>query len=225
MRLRRARAALFDMDGTLLDTEPLSTLAINRVIEPFGHTCDPALKAKLLGKPKDVWSHLVIDELSLHGKLGAEELAEQWEANLCSMSAEELPGVDRLTAHLHAHRVPMAVCTGSSKVLVAAKKERHPLLMSRFSVVVTPECVKRGKPAPDMYLSAAEQVGVPPEECVVFEDAMSGVQSARAAGCVVVAIPAPDAKQEIVEAFKAAADVVLRSMEDFDPSWCGLPSY
>jgi beta-phosphoglucomutase-like phosphatase (HAD superfamily) len=73
--------------------------------------------------------------------------------------------------------------------------------------------VKHGKPAPDIYLEAAHRLGVDPSECLVFEDAMSGVQAAKAAGCRVVAVPDPRMNKTI---FEDVADVVLDSLSQFD---------
>ncbi len=78
--------------------------------------------------------------------------------------------------------------------------------------------VKTGKPAPDIYLVAASRLGVDPSECLVFEDALTGVQAGKAAGMRVVAIP--DARLDL-EAF-AIADHVITSLRDFDPSQWGL---
>ena len=80
--------------------------------------------------------------------------------------------------------------------------------------------MKRGKPAPDGFLEAARQLGVHPSECLVFEDAVAGVQSARAAGCKSVAVPDP--RMEPDAFVEAKADEVIGSMEDFDYAKWGL---
>ena len=165
------------------------------------------------------------EECGLQGRTTPAALEEAWERNLMALypSAAVLPGVERLTAHLAARGVPMAVATSSSAKALAAKRTPHGALFARFAAFVTAEDVARGKPAPDAFLAAAAKLGVPPAECVVFEDAQSGVEAGLAAGCVVVAVP--DATlHDSVEGFKAAQEV-LRSLDDFDPAAWGLPPY
>ena len=79
--------------------------------------------------------------------------------------------------------------------------------------------VEHGKPAPDIYLEAARRLGVDPSECLVFEDAMSGVKSGKAAGCVVVAVPDPRMEKHV---FEGVADVVLDSLSQFDGRQWGI---
>jgi HAD superfamily hydrolase (TIGR01509 family) len=100
----------------------------------------------------------------------------------------EIAPVADLARRAHLERMPIAVASGSEEetvrgVLVANDLERL------FEVIITPKLVKRGKPAPDMFLLAAERLGVAPEDCVVFEDGESGMQAARAAGMEAVFVP------------------------------------
>jgi len=84
--------------------------------------------------------------------------------------------------------------------------------------------VQNGKPAPDLYLEAARRLNVRPRDCLVFEDALSGVQSGKAAGCAVVAIPDPRFTEEEKRGlFGAHADVVVDSLCEFDGGPFGLP--
>jgi len=137
--------------------------------------------------------------------------------------AAVLPGVERLTAHLAACGVPMAVATSSSRKALEAKRLPHGALFSRFAACVTAEDVAHGKPAPDVFLAAAVALGVPATECVVFEDAESGVDAGLAAGAAVVAVPDPTLHADVTPFAKAHA--VLRSLDDFVPEQWGLPPY
>ena len=92
-------------------------------------------------------------------------------------------------------------------------------------LIITPsncEVLINGKPAPDIYLEAARRLNVDPTECLVFEDALSGVRSGKAAGCHVVAIPDPRFSTEEKKVFANEADVVLDSLLEFDASQFGL---
>jgi HAD superfamily hydrolase (TIGR01509 family) len=100
----------------------------------------------------------------------------------------EIVPVADLARRAHLEGMPIAVASGSEEetvrgVLVANDLERL------FEVIITPKLVQRGKPAPDMFLLAAERLGVAPEDCVVFEDGESGMQAARAAGMAAVFVP------------------------------------
>jgi pseudouridine-5'-monophosphatase len=143
-------------------------------------------------------------------------------------SAAALPGVNKLLRHLHKSGVPLAIATSSSRAAVQAKRCNHEALFACFDAIVTAEDIVHGKPAPDIFLAAAEALGVPPGECVVFEDAIAGVVAGLAAGCVVVA--APDRRlytgdDELLEAGFGSAHEVLDTMEQFEPQRWGFPPF
>ena len=146
------RAVLFDLDGTCIDTETISTKAIQLALDPFDKHIDWTLKKKLLGLRGVDWATIVVEEHGIQSQLSPEALVRQWEANLKALYAEAhlLPGVQRLVEHLHKHQVPMAICTSSSAAAVAAKRQHHEAFFSYFPVIVTGDdpAVTRGKPAP-----------------------------------------------------------------------------
>ncbi|CAM9216835.1 unnamed protein product, partial [Ectocarpus sp. 8 AP-2014] len=98
------------------------------------------------------------------------------------------------------------------------KRQNHEGLFERMECVVTgddPEVIE-GKPAPDIYLAAARRMGIKPQECLAFEDALSGVRSAKAAGMLVVAVPDP--RLDKAPFLEAGADSLLGSLGEWDPS-------
>ena len=99
---------------------------------------------------------------------------------------------------------------------------RHENMFQSFQVIVTGDDpnVANGKPAPDIYLEAAKRLGVHPSECLVFEDALTGAQSAKSAGCFVVAVP--DCRME-KEQFVSASDEIIDNMWQFSGERWGLP--
>lgn len=95
--------------------------------------------------------------------------------------AKVLPGVERLIRHLHAHKIPMAVATSSTRSKFELKTSLNKELFERFDAIICGDDaeIKNGKPAPDLFLAAQRRLGNPPaENCLVFEDAINGVQAA-----------------------------------------------
>lgn len=180
---------IFDCDGTLVDTMPLHYRAWDRAMQNAGlqETLSEELFYSLGGMPTRkvaaVFARhygLTIDvEWVFHHK---EELFLEMQQEMKVIQ----PVVD-FARQLHGRR-PMGVASGGPKPVVRKTLElMH--LAELFPVVVTPEDVAHGKPAPDMFLLAARQMGVPPERCLVFEDAEPGVQAAVAAGMKYVLVP------------------------------------
>jgi beta-phosphoglucomutase-like phosphatase (HAD superfamily) len=101
---------------------------------------------------------------------------------------------------------------------------RHGQMFQHMKAIVAGDdpAVNNGKPAPDIYLEAARRLNVDPKECLVFEDALSGVRSGKAAGCYVVAIPDPRFSEEEKKVFAKEADVVVDSLWQFDGTKFGL---
>ena len=135
-------------------------------------------------------------------------------------------GVEKLVHHLHKHKIPFAVATGSSAGGYLRKIENHKDLFQLISHVVTsddPE-LKLPKPAPDIFLLASKRFSVPPkssEDVLVFEDAPNGVTAARAAGMNVVMVP----DKRVDPSKFSQASVVLNSLEEFDPVPWGFPPF
>jgi len=139
-----------------------------------------------------------------------------------------LPGVERLVHHLRKHNIPMAVATSSTRSKFALKTRSLSKIFELFQSITCCDDagIVKGKPAPDIFLEARRKLGDPPSEhCLVFEDALTGIEAARNAGMPAIWIPDPNLlalRRE--EGFIAPAET-LTSMVDFDPSKYGLPPW
>lgn len=213
---------LFDMDGLLLDTEIVYTDATQKIVGQFGKVFDWSIKSNMIGRPSTESAQYLVDTLSL--PISAEDYLQQRDVLMRKAfpSCQPLPGAKRLVEHLSAHEVPIAVATSSSRDLFEVKTQNHPWF-SLFKAIVTADepDVKNGKPAPDIFLSAAGHIGARPGTTLVFEDAPSGLVAAKAAGMHVVVVP--DANMDKTRYI--GADLILDSLLEFSPDEFGLPQF
>uniref|UniRef100_A0A0D9X5R4 glycerol-1-phosphatase n=1 Tax=Leersia perrieri TaxID=77586 RepID=A0A0D9X5R4_9ORYZ len=218
---------IFDMDGLLLDTEGFYTEVQEKILARYGKVFDWSLKAKMMGKKAIESARIFVDECGLDGLLTPEQFLEERESMLQALfpSCCVLPGVLRLIHHLHANGVPMAVATGSHKRHFALKTQNHKEMFTRMHHVVMGDDpdVKAGKPSPDIFLAAMRRFegDVEPSNCLVFEDAPSGVAAAKNAGMYAVMVPDP----RLDVSYHKGADQVLSSLLDFKPGEWGLPPF
>jgi HAD superfamily hydrolase (TIGR01509 family) len=181
------QAVLWDLDGTLVDTEPYWIGAEYRLVESFGGSWDDERAHALVGNPLLVSAAYLRD----HGgvELPLPEIVDRLLAEVVADVRREVvwrPGVRRLLAELRAAGVPCAMVTMSYQVLAETVADRLPA--GTFDTLVTGDQVSNGKPDPEAYLTAAARLGVEPSRCLAIEDSPAGVASAEAAGCVVLAV-------------------------------------
>jgi HAD superfamily hydrolase (TIGR01509 family) len=184
----KAKAILFDCDGTLVDTMPAHYRSWQEVLRAAGVPEELAYDRFCMwgGMAGDLVAEEICRELSLPHP--PTELADQKRTHFMGRDHDH-PLIEPVVefARLIAQTHPVAVVSGGNRKTVD-RTLADAELTDLFHVVVTPEDVAQGKPAPDMFLLAAEKLGVEPEGCWVIEDGPPGVIGARAAGMNVVAI-------------------------------------
>ncbi|MBB5076284.1 HAD family hydrolase [Nonomuraea endophytica] len=176
-------AVLFDMDGTLVDTEGLWWQATADVAESLGHGgLGPEDVPHVLGRSvEDTAAHLAPADAGAVAVRLTDAFAERIAGGI-----DLIPGALDLLRELTAAGVPTALVTASPRSIV--ERVLPNLDGHRFDLVITAEDSSRGKPYPDPYLKAARLLGVRPQECVAVEDSPTGIAAATSAGCRVVVV-------------------------------------
>ncbi len=179
-------ALLFDLDGTLLDSDPLHLEVFTEVMAPFGITVDAAFyRAKVHGRHNiDTFTELTPGE----DPAAMDRMKERrFRDMLAERGADRTPGLLRLLDRADAAGLPYAVATNAPRDNAAAMLDAIGLAQ-RIEVVVSAEDCDRPKPAPDPFLMAARRLGADPARALAFEDSPAGVAAAHAAGCRVVGL-------------------------------------
>jgi HAD superfamily hydrolase (TIGR01509 family) len=200
-------AVLWDLDGTLVDTEPLWMAAETRLAARHGATWTEEDGLALVGS--DLLDAARIIEARIRSGLAPEEIVDLLVRELGEAMRRDQPwrpGATELVHALAAADVPQALVTMSYRAIAEPVIEALP-----FDAVVTGDEVRHGKPHPEPYLAAARALGVDPVDCLAIEDSATGAASADAAGCVVLVVPhmvpVPDGPRRVRRDDLAGLDV------------------
>jgi HAD superfamily hydrolase (TIGR01509 family) len=206
-------AAVFDLDGVLIDSEHVWARAREQLARERGGRYSAQAELDMMGMSSPEWSRYMHDVVGLREH--PEEISTEVVRRLETIYREELPLVEGAVEAVRrtAERWPLGLASSSNRELIDLVLELSEL-GRYFAATVSSEEVARGKPAPDVYLEAARRLDVDPGRCTAIEDSDPGIRSAKAAGMRVVAIPNPGYPPG--DEALAAADVVLQSLAELD---------
>lgn len=184
---KKPRAAVFDCDGLLLDTEDCWTLGEKELFAAYGLEFTPEHKRRLLGTSSEAAGRVLAELLDRPGeeeRLAAERLERCWEKVV--RGARPRPGAAELLERLRG-RIPVGLASNSPRALVLEALETAGI--DGFDVIVGGDEVRKPKPAAEIYTTACERLGISPRDSVALEDSPVGVAAARAAGLYVIGVP------------------------------------
>jgi HAD superfamily hydrolase (TIGR01509 family) len=182
------KAVLWDMDGTLVDSEPYWLLSESALAEDYGKVWTKEHGHELIGKSLYDSSAILKDRFDIKD-LDAQQIIDRLTDSVIDKLQHSLPwrpGALELLMELRQAGVKTALVTMSMRRMALAVVEAIPF--QAFDVVVAGDDVTHGKPHPEPYLKAAELLGVEPGECIAIEDSVTGLKSAEAAGCLPLGI-------------------------------------
>ena len=214
---------IYDLDGLLLDTESINIAVSEHIATRYQRPFDPKVQSLVLGRDALASAEILVDALEL--PIAPADFLRQRRSliNTWKPRAEPMAGARELSEHFYKSGIKQAIATSSTQGPFQQKSAHHPDWFQIFDVVVLRDDpdVKASKPAPDSFLVAAKRLGANPTHCLVFEDSLAGVKAARTAGMSVVAVPGPHGDlSEYTD-----ANLVLRSLLDFDPTPWSLPPF
>lgn len=217
---------IFDMDGLLLDTEPIYDTVMGDIAKSYNKDYTDDIKLKIMGRTDQMFAKIIVEDLNL--PITEQEMLSKF-YEICRQrfsSVSLLRGAERLIKHLNQHNIPFCLATSASQEIAEIKMKSHQNLFDLFSHKVMGSSdseVQHGKPAPDIFLIAARRFADNPKpaDCLVFEDAPNGVKAAVSAGMQVVMVPDAFIKEEL----RREATLVINSLEDFQPEEFGLPPF
>jgi HAD superfamily hydrolase (TIGR01509 family) len=207
-------AIVFDLDGVLVDSESVWDEARRAVVADNGGSWRPEATTAMMGMSSPEWSRYLRDQLDV--ALDPEQISAHVVQRVLDVYRREvplLPGAVRAVRALAA-RWPLGLASSANRPVIDAVLQTAGLADS-FAATVSGEEVAHGKPAPDVYLAAADKLGVEPARAAAVEDSTNGLRSAAAAGMLVIAVPNRDFPPD--QSAVALAALVVESVAELTP--------
>lgn len=205
------KAVIFDLDGLLVDSTPVQQEANRQFLAKYGKVHLPST-----GREGMRIIDIIRDFRDIYQLPGTvESLYVERQTifmELVKTHIELFDGAIPLLTKLKTKHLKLALATSASKQYIKTLFSKFPTLQSFFTLVITGDEVMRGKPYPDVYLKAVEELGVLPEDCVVLEDSFNGIAAAKRAGIQVICVP----NKNYPDADYSLADRVFESLEQVE---------
>ncbi len=205
------QAFIFDMDGVIIDSEPLHFDVDRQTMAYYGHAVTQEDLERYVGMTNPEQWAIIREEYGI-GPTAEEIITYQMDLKLEELRLAELEpieGIRELLDELKKGEIPRAIASSSSPVFIEAVLAKFGL-QDEFAAVASGEEVPKGKPAPDVYLRAAERLGVDPARCVVLEDSKHGIAAAKAAGMHCIGYVNPNSGNQDL----SRADLIVASIGD-----------
>lgn len=185
----KIQAVLFDMDGVLVDSEPVILAAAMATLAEYGIQAKPEDFAPFIGTGEDRFIGGVAEKYGLNYQMEMKARAYQIYQELAPDKLKVYEGVVELLANLQEQGIKTALASSADMVKITVNLGVAKIPKTAFSAIISGEDVVQKKPAPEIYLKAAQEIGIPAADCLVVEDAINGIKAAKAAGmkCVAVA--------------------------------------
>lgn len=215
-------SVIWDMDGVLLDSEPLYFHAENAVVSKYGKDIT-SIVPLLLGRTANDCARITVENLNL--PITPKQYLQQRNKILLQTmkSVKLLPGVLQIVTHLKQNGIKCAIATSSPRDLLQAKQHAHAPFFQMFDAIICGDDVMEGKPHPQIFLKAAAAINESPSNCIVFEDAPAGARAARLAGMKCVVLPNPHADINLYKQEHPLYIVPSASLLQFDITLLGFP--
>jgi HAD superfamily hydrolase (TIGR01509 family) len=209
------RAAIFDMDGLMVDTESLYFQAESEVARRYSKTFTVEVMQKMMGHKSTRSIQIMMESLGITGVAEEiETLRDSLYKDLLIRGIEPMPGLLDLLDWLEDHGYRKAVATSSKPVFKDIVFD-HLALNHRFESVITSENVSEGKPSPQIFRLAVRRLELVPTQCIVLEDSHVGLKAAKAAGCFCIIVPNRFTRlQDFSEADLVASDLTHPEIRD-----------
>ena len=193
------RAILFDMDGVLIDSEQLMAKAGILALREFGVEAEASDFLPFVGRGEDKYIGGVAEKHGVRYEIAMKDRAYDYYGQMVAAEATVPDDTLPTLKALHARGVKMAVCSSADRVKVLYNLRAIGADEALFGAIVTGSDVANKKPAPDIYRKGAALLGEKPEDCLVVEDAPSGIQAAHAGGIRAVGIASSFSAQELTQ--------------------------
>lgn len=207
-----SKAVIFDMDGVIIKSEPLWEKTEKILLKSKDIEYTPIYRDRIVGLNQNDSAKLLIDTFNLKDSIST--IIQQRIQILLKIYKNELnltKGLENLLIQIKNKKVLIGLASSSPIEVIQYVLEKFSIY-KYFDTVVSGECTKKGKPNPDIYLLTAKNLKVKPEQCLVIEDSINGVKSAKSAGMYCIAIPE---KRFKINEF-AIADKIINNLEEIE---------